>query len=161
MPKPSIFKVYLSQPLRGEFALVLVTGQRETHHFISEYFIFIHAKEKRKYCKRFTLENAHWFETEFKRTIEDECESALVAAKAELDGYILEKYETTEDTFWGYKLFDLQPIPEIRLLTYWMQGLFDEEYNFMFKWTNCDPLREYLPKIIQSPKFKDMIISEK
>jgi len=156
MPNSSSFNAYLSQPIRGEFALAIVTGNREAHHFVSEYFAFVHAKERKEYCKRFRIDNAHWLESEFHHTVDDECQSAFVAARAALDGYILEKFESTKDPYYGSRLFELQPIPEIRLLTYWMQGLFDTELKRTARWTQCVPLREFLSKIFQSPKFRDI-----
>jgi hypothetical protein len=155
MPTQSIFKVYLSQPLRGEFALVIVTGQRESHNFLSEYFAFVHSPKRKQYCKRFVLDNAEWLQSQFDRTPENECDDSLVAAQAALDGYILEKYESTKDPYYATKLFELRQIPEIRMLTYWMQDLFNEELRYLYRFTKCDPLREFLVKVLQAPKFRE------
>ncbi len=155
MSNSSIFRVYLSQPLRGEFALVIVSAKREQHDFVSEYFAVVHAKERKLFSRKFRVDNAAWLESQFQHTVESECDSALVAVQSTLDGYILDKFETTGIPYYSCNLFDLPTIPEIRLLTYWMQGLFNEEFEYIAKWTQSDSLRELLYKILQAPKFRD------
>lgn len=150
------FKLYLSQQIKNEFALIIVTYGKDVYSFVSEYFAFIHATETKLYTSRHYLEDAHYLETEFRYNLEVIREETLESAQAELYEYIDIKYENTKDPYYLNNNFMLKEIPNRKLINLSIQGFFEQEFKFVIEKTICDSLREYLGKASNLPKIKKL-----
>ena len=158
-PEDPAFTVYLSQPIKNEFALAIIAHEKKQGppvSFIAEYFVFIHSINKPTKAQRFAAKysyknSAKMFDETFHYNGEDLRDDTVSCAKAELDGYTLAKYEETKDVSYLNRFFDLRIIPQRRLLAYHVQGLFDEEFQFVSDNSDCGPLCRYLTAVLQVP----------
>ncbi len=152
MPLEFTFSAYMSQPIRREFALVIVTyGKDNGDSFLSEYFACIHSDHPTKFARRYFYGNTRTLESQLEYTPEVIRENTLTSAQLELDGYILQKYDTTHDTYYTNKSFQLQKIPDQRLVDLAVQNFFREEFNFVIAKSKCASLGSYLERALKIP----------
>lgn len=145
------FSVYLSQPVKNEFALVIVTHEKKDDSFVSEFFAFVHSPKPQRFAMKYYQKGAAFLEQAFDYTIEVVRDDTLASAQAELDGYMLAKYEQTQDPYYLGKFFELKKIPQRRLLAYHVQGLCNDQFRYIVDESLCDALRKYLMAILDVP----------
>ena len=142
------FSVYLTQPIRGEYGLIILTVGEENNSFVAEYFILMKSKDHIRTGSRHYYPQADFLKKEYNYDLDLVEKATLDAVQAALDSYLFEKSQKDGDHFWIDHEFTPERTEDYRLLMFAMHGLFREDLDFVANKTVCDPLVDYLRKAL-------------
>jgi hypothetical protein len=140
------YSVYLTQPLRKEYALIIITTGEDGDNFVSEYFILMKSKDNHISACRHYYHDAQFLKAQFNYDLKLVKEATLHTVQAELDSYLFKKYESDNDNFWIDRRFKPEETENYRLIMFTMHGLFQGGLQFVSRKTICQPLIDYLDK---------------
>ena len=144
MPINMSYSVYLTQPLRKEYALIIITTSEDGESFVSEYFILMKSDNNHISACRNYYHDAQFLKTQFNYDLKLVQEATLHTVQAELDNYLFNKYEKDNDNFWIDRRFKPEETENYRLIMFAMHGLFRDGLQFVSRKSICQPLIDYL-----------------